>query len=340
MSSISSPNANKTDLSQIETEALSSPVESPASAVEEQKATSVDDSLPSYLALKYTFFTPKRGDLCGGFCLIFEGETGEALFQTFWVSRSDSLASLKANLDWRTFNKLIPHIGPYDRVWGEKLSSLFSELFPATDRVAFFQAKTCDRAQILPRVAETIRKGYERATHYFLEVSCEYELLTRKELVEASILEEAASEEASSADEVPLEEETSFAGILVQCLPLIDPVRGKAVSELLPGDFLEVQIASGTGAGGLLQQFLKATKQPSIFPVESIEKHEDKIYIYLTINEEMRGLLTLNKDLRLRTKSPLPEKQNKSSGRENFIFFTFLGFALLGFFLAVQYLYR
>ena len=128
--------------------------------------------------------------------------------------------------------------------------------------------------------------------------------------------------------------------ILVQCLPLIDPVRGKAVSELLPGDFLEVQIASGTGAGGLLQQFLKATKQPSIFPVESIEKHEDKIYIYLTINEEMRGLLTLNKDLRLRTKSLLPEKQNKSSGRENFIFFTFLGFALLGFFLAVQYLYR
>ena len=64
----------------------------------------------------------------------------------------------------------------------------------------------------------------------------------------------------------------SFAGVLVQCLPLVDPVHGKAASELEPGDVLEVQIQNTVGAGGLVQQFLKATQRSPIFPVDSVEK--------------------------------------------------------------------
>lgn len=294
-----------------------------------------------YIALKYTFFTPKRGDLCGAFCLIFEGTTGETLFQTLWATRSDSLANLKTSQDWRTFNKLISHIGPYDKVWGDKLFSLLSELLPAADRMEIYQAETQQQksVHVLSRIEGTIRKGYERVTHYFLDVSCDVEVVPREELIEAGILEAPPDAEAPSGQENPEGEGKSFSGLLVPCLPVIDPTRGKAASELVPGDILEVQIQNSVGAGGLVQQFLQAIRQSPVFPVDTVEKHDDKIYIYLTINEEMRGLLTLTKDLRLRTLNTTTENPGRTGVTDNLIFFFLLSLALWGFFLALRSLF-
>ena len=77
----------------------------------EEASPPPEETPPGYIALKYTFLTPKRGDLCGAFCLVFEGSTGKVLFQTFWVTCSDPLADLRTSQDWRTFNKLISQIG-------------------------------------------------------------------------------------------------------------------------------------------------------------------------------------------------------------------------------------
>lgn len=298
-----------------------------------------EETPPGYIALKYTFLTPKRGDLCGAFCLVFEGSTGKVLFQTFWVTRSDPLADLRTSQDWRTFNKLISQIGPYDRVWGDKLAPLPLDLLPTSDRVELYQAGQQDVSRLLSNISGTIRKGYERVTHYFLDVSCDIERLSEEELVEAGILEPSSGTEDPTDAAASEEPGKSFAGVLVQCLPLVDPVHGKAASELEPGDVLEVQIQNTVGAGGLVQQFLKATQRSPIFPVDSVEKRDDKTYIYLTINEEMRGLLTLTKDLRLKTPYAAVEEKRQAGSFDNLIFFLLLGLAFFGFLLALQYLF-
>lgn len=315
--------------------ALAEPNEAQAS---EEGTAAAEEPSSGYIALKYTFFTPRRGELCGAFCVVFEGTTGRTLFQALWVTRSDSLANLKTSQDWRTFNRLVPHIGPYDKAWGDKLTPLIAELLPAADRIALYQADPHDAARMLSHVTGTIRKGYERVTHYFLDVSCDIERLSRDDLVEAGILE-APPSEGGPSDPAVSEEERSFSGLLVQCLPLIDPISGKAVSDLVPGDILEVQIQSHVGAGGLVQQFLQATKRSPTFPVESVEKHDDKTFVYLTINEEMRGLLTLTKDLRLRTKHTAAEERRPTGTLDNLIFVVLLGLALWGFVLALRYFF-
>ena len=298
------------------------------------------ETADGYIALKYTFFTPKRGELCGAFCLIFEGETGETLFQALWVTRSDSLANLSTSQDWRTFNRLVPRLGPYDKAWGDKLTPLLSELLPASDRIELYETGPDDKARVLSRITGTLRKGCERVTHYFLDTSCDFEALNREELVEVGILkDDSNSDEKAPSDPDFGEDGKSFSGLLIQCLPLVDPVHGKAVSDLVPGDILEVQIQSSVGAGGLVQQYLRATKQSPSFPVESVEKHDEKTYVYLAINEEMRGLLTLTKNLRLKTKRTALTGQGEPLVLDNLVFFLSLGLALAGFILAIRYLF-
>ena len=309
-----------------------------ASALKGDEASS-EETTSSYIALKYTFFTPKRGELCGAFCVVFEGETGKILFQAFWVTRSDSLSTLKTSEDWRTFNKLLSHIGPYDKVWGDKLTPLLEELLPTADRIKLYQEKAQSQtpARVLTQIKGAVRKGYERVTHYFLDVSCDAEIVSRDELVEAGLLEASPGTEAPSEAEAEGGESKSFSGLLVQCLPIIDPIHGKAVTELVPGDILEVQIQNSIGAGGLVQQFLQATKQSPVFPVDSIERRDEKTYVYLTINEEMHGLLTLTKDLRLKTQYTVVNKQKQTGLIDNLIFFLLLSVALWGFVLALRY---
>ena len=317
-----------------------SPETDEATAAEMGMKSPAEEASEGYVALKCTFITSKQvGDLCGAFCLIFEGATGKTLFQAFWVTHADSLADLSPSQGWRTFNRLSSRIGPYDRTWGDKLAPLIPELLSTADRAELYRAGPQDAERILSRISEAIRKGYERVSHYLLDVSCDVERPGRAELIEAGLLE-APEEKGESSGEIAAEEgPRSFSGILVQCLPLIDPIHGKVLADLVPGDILKVQIQSNVGAEGLVQQFLQATKQSPTFPIESIDRQGEKTYVYLTINEEMRGLLTLNKDLRLRTLLTTTARRRRIGFFDNMIFFLFVGLALLGFFWAIRYLF-
>ena len=317
-----------------------SPETDEVTAAEMGMKSPAEEASEGYVALKCTFITSKQvGDLCGAFCLIFEGTTGKTLFQAFWVTHADSLADLSPSQGWRTFNRLSSRIGPYDRTWGDKLAPLIPELLSTADRAELYRAGPQDAERILSRISEAIRKGYERVSHYLLDVSCDIERPGRDELIEAGLLEAPEGRGGSSEETAAEEGPKSFSGILVQCLPLVDPIHGKPLADLVPGDVLEVQIQSTVGAGGLVQQFLQATKQSSIFPVESIDRRKDKTYVYLTINEEMRGLLTLTKDLRLRTRLMANDRRRRIGFFDNLIFLLFLGLALAGFFWAIRYLF-
>ncbi|MDR1376957.1 MAG: hypothetical protein LBJ22_05555, partial [Synergistaceae bacterium] len=152
---------------------------------------------------------------------------------------------------------------------------------------------------------------------------------------------EDGGEAKPTENPTPENVEKSFAGTLITCLPVIDPVRGTPVSELKPGDVLEVKIQGGIGAGELIQKYLNAMNQDAAFPVLSIEKKDDdKTYVFLEISEEVKGLITVSKDLRLRTlQRGLSPKTTITINLDNVIFFGVLTVAAVVILFVIRFLF-
>ncbi|MDR3230280.1 MAG: hypothetical protein LBT65_02475 [Synergistaceae bacterium] len=301
---------------------------------------SPDKEAPAaYGALKGHFHSPKRGDTRGAFCLLIDASTGELLENVFWVTYSSSDSAIDVNMGWREFNKAIPEIGPYEKSLGDKLNTLLPEVFSVSSRIDLLQHP--ENPSRLIAVEEDIRKNFERATHYFLEFQLVLERLSRQNLVDAGVLQPGDETPASESQPANEEEKKSFEGTLINCLPIIDPVRGCPVSELQPGDMVEVKIQGGVGASGLIEQYLASTNQEAVFPVESVEqKSDDKIYVFLSINEEIRGLITLTKDLRLRTiRVNHDKKRTLSINMDNLIFFGTFFIAMIVILLVIRFLF-
>ena len=302
-------------------------------------ASANEEASHAYGAFKCYFHTPKRGDIRGAFCLLFDGLKGELLENVFWVTRAYSDKPLDVNIGWRELTKVIPEIGPYEKSLGEKLSNSLLGVFTSARRMEILQHSS--HSEILKDVCEDIQKDFERITHYFLELEAALETLSVDEMIEAGVLsEEKEQEERRSAENT--DEKKSFADTIIHCLPVIDPIHGKPVSELQPGDMIEVKIQGGVGATGLVQQYLISTNQDAIFPVESIErKTDEKTYILLGINEEIKGLITVTKDLRLRVleKKKRTKSISFSINIDNLIFFGTLAVAAVVILWLVKYLF-
>ena len=291
-----------------------------------------------YAVLKCFFCSSQKGDISGAFSLVFEGETGRELFRYFWVARLSQSKSLSVSLNWRDFNRDIPQIGYYDKYLGDKLLSIFPEVLPEAELIDLFQHEELGNKFYMDFLNDKIRKQYERHTRCFLEVFCELQLLSKKELVEAGLV--ADDSDTQGAELAETDETGEPKRTYIQCLPIVDPVRGTAASDLHLGDLIEVKIKSTTGAGGLLKNFLESTQQLPVFPVDGVEKgQDDKIYIYLRISKELRGLLTLTKDLRLKTRSSSSEKTKKKFLWENIIFLGTLLIAFVVVLWVVRYLF-
>lgn len=316
---------------------LSAPKE--PEVVESGTALSKDDPSQLYGALKCYFYTPKRGEIWGAFCFLFNGTTGESMDNVFWVTRSLAGPAIDVNMGWRELNKLIPGMGTYEKSLGEKLIVSMLESFTPTARIELL--KEADPTERLLKLSGEIRNGFERTTHYFLEFKTALERLTRQDLISAGLLAKEGEEASTPEAEKSEEEQKSFAGTLITCLPVIDPVHGTPVSELRPGDMLEVKIQGGVGAGELIQKYLTSTNQDAVFPVESIEKKDgDKTFVFLTINDEIKGLITVTKDLRLRTlKIGSRKKTTITINTDNLIFFGTLGVAVLVILLVIRFVF-
>ncbi len=291
-----------------------------------------------YGALKCYFYTPRRGDIRGAFCLLFDGRDGKILENVFWVTLSTEGIPPDIHESWREFNRSLPDMGPYEKPLGDKMIALLLEVFTAFVRTEIFS--DIEEPPFLTAPLAELRRNYERMTHYFLEFEAKMERLSRRKLIEAGVLEENIEDNAKGYAFQTEDEKKSFAGTLVTCLPIIDPVRGTPVTELRPGDLIEVKIQGGVGASGLIRQYLMSTSQEAIFPVETVEmKAPDKIYVFLNINEEIRGLLTLTKDLRLRTLRTAPRRKAITVNMDNVVFFGTLVVAVVVILLVVRHLF-
>ena len=259
-----------------------------------------------YLVLKFTF-VPTQGNVGGALCLIYEGASGEIISQQLWVARPYIPKPLTVNRNWRAFVNMFDFLEPYYKPFVEKLSYLLEDLLPTKDRVALFEEAKKDEKRCLTSVTLNLRRGFERATLCFLDVNSDMELTTRSELEQAEILEPLAPVPVLE-DTEPLEPEDTAMQTVIKCRPVVDPIGGKPVSEIQPGDIVEVEIVDkGVGAGALVHQFLGKTGLTSMFPVEEIVFSEEKATIYLHISDEIKGIMSLGIDLKMKIKTkPLP----------------------------------
>jgi hypothetical protein len=301
---------------------------------------SSNETSPLYGALKCYFYTPKRGDIWGAFCFLFNASTGETIENVFWVTRLLTSPPIDVHMGWKELNKAIPSMGAYEKTMGDKLINSMLEIFSPSVRIDLCRQDNVSAR--LVSLSTEIRNSFERTTHYFLELKIAFEQLSRQDMVNAGVLSKEDEEKAKKPDDPTLQEsEKSFAGTLITCLPVIDPVRGTPVSELKPGDVLEVKIQGGIGAGELIQQYLNTTNQDAAFPVLTVEKKDDdKTYVLLDINEEVKGLITTSKDLRLRTlqRGPL-RKTTLTINLDNVIFFGTLTIAAIVILFVIRFLF-
>ena len=176
---------------------------------------------------------------------------------------------------------------------------------------------------------------------------CDAEPLGRNELERAkvlkpakSIVEKAEQVQKAKEEEQKNPEEEKRKETIIKCGAIVDPVRGKASSAITPGDIIEVMI-EGEGTAALVRKFLNESGQAPVFPVETVEKVNDRAYIYVRINDEIRGLLTLTKDIMLKTKGqPEPEKNERSMKFvEDIFFFGVLGAAIAGMIFVIRFFF-
>ena len=298
----------------------------------------------AYLAFKFAF-TPSRGEVGGAFCQVFEAKSGKVVFQAFWLARPYSGKGLPdPSKEWRSFVKKFPQMGPLDKTTGEKLQKSVNSLLHDDDRKRLFENYTKPR---LRQLESQIRRMIEEDTGCVFSAMCDAEELDRNALERAKVLKpvKTLAEEAEKARQAmekqeQKQEETSAKMQIIKCTPVIDPVRGKASSSIVPGDILEV-VLEGEGAGAIIKKYLEDNNLASIFPVEKVEKQNDRAYIYLRINNEIQGLMTITKDLMLRTKYS-DEPVKPKSGRnffEDIFFFAILGGALAGLLFFIRYLF-
>ena len=317
----------------------------PASAEQSKNDT------PEFLALKSTF-TPSRGDMGGGFCVIFEGKTGKTVFQAFWLAKPYKTGVLVESTQvWRRFVNSLPQMGPLDRDWAEKLQAQLKEILKVDEKKKLYENYTKVKLRQLESI---IRRSFEGLAQCVFSSTTDAEPVSRAELERAKIVkplppspEEVArkqredEERKQAEEEEKVKEESNFEGTIIMCHPVLDPVKGKATSEIVPGDIVGVVI-EGEGTSALVKKYLEENKIEPLFPVEEIKEIAGKKFFYVKISDEIRGVLTITQDIKIKIKESevtVKQRRENSSFMGDVIFFGMLGVAAIGLIFVIRYFF-
>ena len=312
-------------------------------------------SEPEFLALKSTFL-PSRGDMGGGFCIIFEGKTGRTVFQVFWLAKPYATGvMIEPSKDWRTFVKRLPQFGPLDKDWGEKLQEQLKKILTLEEKRKLFENYTKAKVKQLESI---FRRSFENVAQCVFTAVSEVEPITRPELERAKIIkplppsaaelarqrkeqEEREKEEQEAKEREEANKDKSFEGTLIMCTPILDPVRGKASSMIVPGDIIAVGI-EGEGTSALVKKYLEENNLDPLFPIDEIKETAGKKFFYVKISDEIRGVLTITKDIKIKIKETEQEQNNNTASLSFFgdmMFFGVLAAALVGLLFVLKYFF-
>ena len=320
----------------------------------EPPAEPVKKSEPEFLALKSTF-TPSRGDMGGGFCVIFEGKTGKTVFQVFWLAKPYSTGMLvESSQAWRKFVQELPKMGPLDKDWGAKLQEQLKDILKIEEKKKLYENYTRPK---LKQLESMLRRSFENIAQCVFSSTTDAEPVSRTELERAKIIKplpptpeqlakmkqeeeerKKAEEEEKAKEEA--KKEGNFEGTIIMCQPMLDPVKGKASSEITPGDIVGVKI-DGEGTSALVKKFLEENNIEPLFPVEEIKETAGKKFIYVKISDEIRGAISITKDIKIKVKEEAKPEQPKQglSFLGDIFFFGLLGGALIALLFVIRYFF-
>ncbi|MBQ6739015.1 MAG: hypothetical protein IJP41_11265 [Synergistaceae bacterium] len=320
-----------------------------------EQAEEANKSKPEFLAYK-SIFTPSRGDIGGGFCVIFEGKSGKTVFQVFWLAKPyHSGVMIEPSKDWRTFVKRLPQLGPLDKDWGEQLQEQLKTILTTDEKRKLFENYTKVK---LRQIESIIRRNFENVTQCVFSASTDAEPVARPELERAKVIKplppsreelerqqrEKEFQERQEQEEREKEEakkEGNFEGTIIMCTPLVDPVKGKASSEIAPGDIIGVGI-EGEGTSALVKKYLEENNIEPLFPVHEIRETEGKKFFYVKISDEIRGCITITKDIKIKVKGSAKESENQAANLSFFgdvLFFGVLAGALVALLFLIRYFF-
>ena len=309
---------------------------------------------PEFLGIKSTF-TPSRGDMGGGFCVIFEGKTGRTVFQIFWLAKPYANGQIpEVSKDWRNFVKSLPTMGPLDKDWGEKLQAELKDILTVDEKKKLFENYTKVKIRQLESM---FRRTFEATAQCVFSASTEAEPIARPELERAKIIkplppseeelarmkkeqEEKEKAEKEEREKEEAKKEGNFEGTVLKCTPQVDPVKGKASSEIAPGDIIGVKI-EGDGTSALVNKYLDENNIEPLFPVDEIRETQGKKFLYVKISDEIRGYIAITKDIKIRVKeTEKPDQPQKGASFMNdLFFFGLLGAALIALLFVIRYFF-
>ena len=125
------------------------------------------------------------------------------------------------------------------------------------------------------------------------------------------------------------------------CTPVLDPVRGKASSSIVPGDIIAVGI-EGEGTSALVKKYLDENNIEPLFPVDEVRDTAGKKFLYVKISDEIRGVITITKDIKIRVKETEQQQNNNTASASFFgdvLFFGVLAGALVGLLFVIRYFF-
>lgn len=347
------PNDNdKLDFDVREIAAETSRRGSESSPVESQDSSRKSE--PEFLAIKSSFI-PSRGDMGGGFCVIFEGKTGRTVFQVFWLAKPYANGVLiEPGKDWRSFVKRLPQLGPLDKDWGDKLQEQLKSILTADEKRKLFENYTRPKIRQLESI---VRRAFEQVSQCVFSAATDVEPIARPELERAKVIkplpptpEELARQKAEQEEREQQEKEEQekkeaakdsiFEGTIIICKPIVDPVKGKASSDIVPGDIIGVNI-DGDGTSALVRKFIEENDIEPLFPVDEIKETAGKKFLYVRISDEIRGVVTITKDIKIRVKeTPQQEKTDRdASFLGDMVFFAILGIGLIALLFVIRYFF-
>ena len=318
--------------------------------LEQLTAEPVKTNEPEFLALKSTF-TPSRGDMGGGFCVIFEGKTGKTVFQAFWLAKPYKSGTLiESTLVWRKFVNSLPQMGPLDKDWAEKLQSQLKDILKIEEKKKLYENYTKVKVKQLESI---IRRSFEGVAQCVFSSTTDVEPVSRTELERAKVIkplppspaeiakqQREQEEREKSEEEEKVKENSNFEGTIIMCTPVVDPVRGKPSSDIIPGDIIGVNI-EGEGTSALVKKYMEENNIEPLFPVDEIRDTAGKKFIYVKISDEIRGAVTITKDIKIKIKEdevPEPPKHGMSFLGDMF-FFGLLGAALIALLFVIRYFF-
>ena len=287
--------------------------------------------------------------------MIFDGKKGRTVFQVFWLAKPYANGQIpEAGKDWRSFVKGLPAMGPLDKDWAEKLQAKLKEILTIEEKKKLYENYTKTKIRQLESI---FRRSFEAVAQCVFSAVTDAEPVGRRDLERAKIIkplpptpeelarmqreqEEKEKKEQEEREKEEAKKEGNFEGTIIMCTPVVDPVKGKASSELVPGDIIGVKI-EGEGTSALVNKYLEENNIEPMFPVDEIKETAGKKLVYVKISDEIRGYVSITKDIKIKVKEqPQPEQPKQGlSFMGDMFFFGLLGVALVALLFVIRYFF-